>query len=91
MNKYEEVIERLKYCANADVPDCERCGYFQCGCSLTALMMAAAEAIDSFVHPESSGLYDLEEVHENCTVQIWKNSITGEVSVGWYEDGAAEE
>lgn len=31
-------------------------------------------------------LYDVEEIHENCTVQIWKNSVTGEESVGWWEN-----
>ena len=90
MNEYEELVERLRYCANTDVKDCESCGYFKYGCSLTSLMMAAAEAVDGFIHPETSGLYDLEELHENVTVQVWKNSITGEVSVGWYGPEEAE-
>ena len=30
--------------------------------------------------------YDVEEIHPNCTVQIWKNSVTGEESVGWWEN-----
>lgn len=34
----------------------------------------------------SVGWYDTEEIHKNCTVQIWKNSITGEESVGWWEN-----
>ena len=29
------------------------------------------------------GLYDVEEIYENCTVQVLRNSVTGEVSVGW--------
>lgn len=29
-------------------------------------------------------IYDQEEIHENCTVQILSNSVTGEVSVGWW-------
>ena len=33
-----------------------------------------------------TGIYDTEEIHENCTVQILKNSITGEISVGWWEN-----
>lgn len=36
-----------------------------------------------FVEP---AVYDVEEVHENCTVQIWRNSETGEESVGWFEN-----
>ena len=33
-----------------------------------------------------TNLFDQEEIHHNCTVQILKNSITGEVSVGWWEN-----
>ena len=35
--------------------------------------------------------YDEVEIHENCTVQILKNSRTGEVSVGWWEGGIEDE
>lgn len=35
---------------------------------------------------ESISIYDEEEIHENCTVIIWSNSITGETSIGWYEN-----
>ncbi len=47
----------------------------------------------SFVRNESinntvvkTGIYDIEEVHPNCTVQIWRNSQTGEESIGWWEN-----
>lgn len=33
-----------------------------------------------------AALYDVEEIHPNCTVQVWKNSVTGEESVGWWEN-----
>lgn len=33
-----------------------------------------------------TNLFDEEEIHENCTVQILRNSITGEVSIGWWEN-----
>lgn len=33
-----------------------------------------------------TNIYDKEEIHTNCTVQILRNSITGEVSVGWWEN-----
>ena len=36
-------------------------------------------------------IFDVEEVHHNCTVQIWKNSVTGECSVGWYKEGENDE
>lgn len=31
-------------------------------------------------------IYDEEEIHENCTVQILRNSQTGAVSFGWWEN-----
>ena len=33
-----------------------------------------------------TNIFDEEEIHTNCTVQILKNSITGECSVGWWEN-----
>lgn len=31
-------------------------------------------------------VYDECEVHHNCTVEIWTNTKTGAVSIGWYEN-----
>lgn len=31
-------------------------------------------------------VYDEEEIRENCTVQILRNSITGKTSIGWWEN-----
>lgn len=31
-------------------------------------------------------IYDKEEIFENCTVQVLTNTITGEVSVGWWRN-----
>lgn len=31
-------------------------------------------------------IYDQEEVHPNCTVQIWRNSVTGQTSIGWWDN-----
>lgn len=31
-------------------------------------------------------IYDQEEIYENCTVQIWSNSKTGKVSIGWWRN-----
>lgn len=44
--------------------------------------------VDGFgiVHEVESNIYDEEEIHENCTVQILRNSVTGDVSVGWWEN-----
>lgn len=33
-----------------------------------------------------TGMFDIEEIYPNCTVQVLTNSITGEVSVGWWEN-----
>ncbi|MBQ9168900.1 MAG: hypothetical protein IJX67_10920 [Oscillospiraceae bacterium] len=32
------------------------------------------------------GIFDQEEVHHHCTVQILRNSLTGEQSVGWWPE-----
>ena len=34
----------------------------------------------------SINMFDIEEIIPNCTVQIWKNSVTGEISVGWFRN-----
>lgn len=31
--------------------------------------------------------FDVVERHENCTVEVLRNSETGEESVGWWENG----
>lgn len=36
---------------------------------------------------EEKNIFDVEEVHNNCTVQILRNSATGEESIGWWENG----
>ena len=36
-------------------------------------------------------IYDEEEIHENCTVVIWRNSVTGDESVGWYENAEEDD
>lgn len=36
-------------------------------------------------------IYDKEELVEGCTVQILTNSITGDVSVGWWHGGIEDE
>ena len=33
-----------------------------------------------------SPLFDKVETYENCTVQILSNSVTGEMSIGWYRN-----
>ena len=33
-----------------------------------------------------TNLFDQEELHTDCTVQVLTNSVTGECSVGWWEN-----
>lgn len=44
-------------------------------------MQATSEVVD--VH---FGIYDKEETYENCTVQVLTNTVTGDVSVGWWQN-----
>lgn len=48
--------------------------------AIAAIQLASRNNVES-------NIYDTEEVHENCTVQILRNSVTGECSVGWWENG----
>ena len=34
----------------------------------------------------ASNVYDECEIHRGVTVEIWKNSTTGECSIGWYKE-----
>lgn len=38
-----------------------------------------------------TNLFDKSTIYTNCTVEVWENSITGEVSVGWYRTENTEE
>ena len=33
-----------------------------------------------------TNIFDKEEIYPNCTVQILTNTVTGEVSVGWWKN-----
>lgn len=36
-------------------------------------------------------VYDEEELHTNCTVQVLHNSVTDEYSIGWWENESEAE
>lgn len=40
---------------------------------------------------DSVSIFDEEEIHTNCTVQILRNSVTGDVSVGWWRNEGEDE
>ena len=54
------------------------------GFMAAAFAQAASEEDDMMV--SELNMFDDEEIHKNCTVQVWKNSQTGETSVGWWQD-----
>lgn len=50
--------------------------------------------IKPFTSPEpqiTTNIYDTEEIHHGCTVQVLRNSVTGDVSVGWWKEKEEEE
>ena len=42
--------------------------------------------LDNSIKTVETNIFDKEKIIENCTVQILENSITGEVSVGWWRN-----
>ena len=54
------------------------------GFMTAALLQTASDEDDMMV--DSIGVYNEEEIHENCTVQVWRNTVTGETSVGWWQE-----
>lgn len=47
------------------------------------------DELDKFVNNSTqiieTNIFNEREVHDNCTVEIWKNSYTNEISIGWFE------
>lgn len=39
-----------------------------------------------FITHIETNIFDIEEIYPNCTVHVLKNSVTGEVSVGWWKN-----
>lgn len=68
----EQIVKTLDpmMCPQDDCPeiDCKRCW---------------ANWLDEECDKPTSSVYDVVEEHKNCTVQVLKNSVTGEMSVGW--------
>lgn len=53
---------------------------------VTAALMQTASAEDDKCLLDELNMFDDEEIHENCTVQVWKNTATGETSIGWWQN-----
>ena len=54
--------------------------------ALDKQLYALAKAASGVLVPVELNLYDEEELHEDCTVQILRNTVSGELSVGWWEN-----
>lgn len=50
---------------------------------LSAIYIRLGVIKDEISRKVRTNIYDQEEVHHNCTVQILRNSVTGETSFGW--------
>ena len=56
--------------------------------NLSEMLTEAAEELERLSEPKVLiSYYDKEEIITNCTVQILTNTVTGEVSVGWWRTG----
>lgn len=33
-----------------------------------------------------TNIFDQEEIYPNCTVQVLTNTVTGEISIGWWRN-----
>ena len=53
-----------------------------CGARFNTFEGVAGRAKESI----RTNIFDQCETHDNCTVEIFSNSITGETSVGWWEN-----
>ena len=85
------MVKRLRACANGECRHYERIGGEPCIAPLLREAADVIETLDAAVEflPETldleTAVFDEEEVHENVTVVIWRNTVTGEESIGWYE------
>ena len=53
---------------------------------ITAALMQTASAEDDKTLLDEINMFDDEEIYTDCTVQVWKNTATGETSVGWWQN-----
>ncbi len=86
----QEAINRLEY-------DRAMCGFNPMTGELAPMseeLRLSAEALDvalQILKPKVSiAVFDQEEIHHNCTVQVLTNSVTGETSVGWWKEKEGE-
>ena len=49
------------------------------------LLLMLDEIDTAVIDAPETDVFDIENVYYNCTVQVLKNSRTGEVSIGYYK------
>lgn len=81
--KYYDEIRGLCECSVSEehLDEDDYCDYGVRLDSMQATSEKTSEVMD--VH---FGVYDKEETYENCTVQVLTNTVTGDVSVGWWQN-----
>jgi hypothetical protein len=90
MTDREKIIELLNkahdgfYCANFD-PKRSYMGWMADFLIANGCRLERKQAT-SDTNTVETNIYHQEEIHHNCTVQILHNSVTGEQSVGWWEE-----
>ena len=63
------------------------CTNAHCPCCADACACLNYTEICKYAEPDVvMNVYDEVEEHKDCTVQILRNSVTGEISIGWYEN-----
>ena len=84
------LIQRLRNLENM-IPDTKNLGF---GAKVVIVSLElfqgiqklAAEAADALEGGIEIPIYDIEEIHHGCTVQVLTSSVTGESSVGWWKE-----
>lgn len=89
----EQIIRSLKECNKEYRAACENCDYrdvhpAKCVKHLIndAIHLLELDSPDSEPVPVEIPIYDIEEIHHGCTVQVLTSSVTGESSVGWWKE-----
>ena len=79
-----EAVETIKkYCKGRT---CDECAFLEIDEEGEEVCKLLTDSPCYWVKPAETNIYDQEEIHENCTVQILRNSVTGEESIGWWEN-----
>ena len=76
-----EILRDMGGCCSSDNE------YIACNMAISALEKQEGKKP---IAVETS-IYDQEEIHHGCTVQVLRNSVTGETSVGWWKEKEEEE